>query len=180
MKTNPKNTPQSRADELWQRFVGLFGGESVKRKFGDDPPDEWVGVLAQLSDYQLERGMRRLLRSGKSTPPSLPEFSKLCRSIGNDELDEPQLAALAPPDTWQGDDWAAAANRHLLGYVLRQAGERVYYDARSTAVIVKWKNTWAKDMRESEPVPAVEHQKQHWQWCMERAEAECRTLREAA
>ncbi len=70
MKTNPKNTPQSRADELWQRFVGLFGGESVKRKFGDDPPDEWVGVLAQLSDYQLERGMRRLLRSGKSTPPS--------------------------------------------------------------------------------------------------------------
>lgn len=193
-----QNTQASRTDELWKRFVGMFGGEAVARKFGDAPPAEWVAMIGQLNDYQLERGMRRLLHSGKATVPSLPEFLKLCRTVGGDEeFDGPQRPALSAPDPFQGDAWDMAANRHLLAYIARQLAEdpRRYGRGPSKAAmqvsksknadaspefvanvgrLVAAKNAWAADMRDiaQNGEVAEDVQRVVWSDYIGRAEAE--------
>lgn len=112
---------QSRASEVWRRLVGMFGGDAVERKFGPKPPPEWVGMLARLNDLQIDRGIRRLAYSGKPHVPSLPEFTKLCRAIGDDvdEGDRPQRALPKPEDV-EWCPWDMVANRFLLGHIAKQ------------------------------------------------------------
>lgn len=93
-------------------------------------------------------------------------------------------------DGWRGDDWLAAANGHLLGYIRKQlAGDSKRYgrggsygvmtDAapdfvRNVNTLVKFKNLWADQMRLSataDGVPIPEQQ-EVWAECMKRAEAE--------
>src|SRR5436309_15731923 len=126
---NPTKSPHSRASEVWARLVGLFGGETVARKFGDEPPAEWVGVISQLTGYQLERGMKRLLASGKASIPSLPEFRRMCVEVSNDDLDPPRSVGLIAEPAYPGDAWDMAANRHLLAHILRSGQKRHYYNA---------------------------------------------------
>lgn len=182
-----KPSPPSRASEVWQRFIGLFGGEAVRRKFGDIPPPEWVGVLAGLTDYQLERGMRRLLGSGKSQVPALPEFRRLCVLIADDELDPPDLPALAAPG-WEGDDWDTRANKNLLSFIVHtltaeprkfgpvrsymfRKGEPCWSPEQADAakILVAYKKAWAQDMREWEGTPTHAEQVEAWDACMRRA-----------
>lgn len=96
MKTHDTS---SRCSDLWQRLIGLFGADAVRRKFGDSPPPEWVSVIASLDDFQLQRGMRRLVYSGKAHVPTLPEFVKLCRTVGIEDEgpSEPAGPALEDP-----------------------------------------------------------------------------------
>src|SRR6266404_2269363 len=175
----PKQTPsQSRTSDLWRRFGGLFGAEAVTRKFGAVPPPEWVGVMGQLTDYQLERGMRRLLHSGKAHVPALPEFRRLCVMLADDDLDPPDLPLLSAP-AYPGDGWEIASNRHLLSHIAHQAKKRVYYAGeRLTAPLVAYKKAWAQDMREGGESPSVAEQKRTWTECMARADAAIDGLRE--
>lgn len=172
------NRNTSRAPEVWARFVGIFGGDAVRRKFGDTPPAEWVAMLDKLQGFELDRGMRRLVYSGRAHVPTLPEFLKLCRTIGGDEnLDEPQAPALPAPDAWKGDEWDEIASQHLLAYLMREMlakpgkyGKPATYmvlramDAkdfkrnpnanaspefiRAVGILVSYKHAWARDMRE--------------------------------
>src|SRR5262245_3625118 len=182
---NPDSQP-SRANEVWRRFTGLFGGDAVERKFGKTPPAEWASVIGKLKDYELERGMRRLVHSGRDAVPSLPAFTKLCRTIQDDSIDEgPRALALPSPDSRQFDRWAIAANNRLLGYVMRQGVERRYYNADETGVLVGYKNAWATDMREAivhpetgeivDYSPAI--QQEQWDECMRRAEERIHEMR---
>jgi hypothetical protein len=182
-----------RAPEVWRRLIGLFGGDSVRRKYGDTPPTEWASVIAKLNDYDLERGMRRLVHSGRGHVPSLPEFVKLCRTVGqaDDVPDAPQNPQLSAPDDGRFDDWAMTANRHLLAYVFKHTALRTRRYAPGwtsgggvvtpgpesrarTAVLVKWKNEWAARMRAAadEHGVNVEDQRDIWANCMALAEAE--------
>jgi hypothetical protein len=92
------------------------------RKFGAEPPQEWTTAIGYLKDPQLERGFRRMVFGWKGGPPSLPDFVRLCRSVGSDEFDEgsPSLPALSAPDAWVGDAWEMAANRYLMGHIAKQ------------------------------------------------------------
>jgi hypothetical protein len=110
-----------RATAIWDRLLGCFGDRLI-RKFGKTPPAEWIAAVGFLNQAQLERGLRRLLFGGKSEPPSLPEFMRICRAIGSDDFDEgrPTMPALAGPDTWLGDAWDAAANKYLMGHLATQ------------------------------------------------------------
>lgn len=200
----PHYSPNTdRAPEVWRRLIGLFGGDSVRRKYGDTPPAEWVSVIAKLTDYDLERGMRRLVHSGRGHVPSLPEFAKLCRTVGHadDVPDAPPGPQLSAPEDSRFDDWGVTANRHLLAYVLKHTVVRTRRYApdwttrgavvtpgpeaiRRTAVLVKWKNEWASRMRaaaDEKGVP-VEDQRDIWANCMALAEAELDAMaqREAA
>lgn len=103
-------------------------------------------------------------------------------------------------DGWRGDDWLAAANGHLLGYIRKQlAADSMRYGAgpsygamtdparkanktldaapdfvRNVNTLVKFKNLWADQMRLSataDGVPITE-QREVWAECMKRAEAE--------
>jgi hypothetical protein len=132
-----------------------------------------------LNDYQLAQGMRRLVYSGKTHPPTLPEFVKLCRTVGHaDDVPDqrsqlPTSRALAGPDD-EFDGWAIAANFRLLGYILRKGVAQVYFDPRETGILVAFKNRWADLMRASgsrEEVPVAD-QDAAWIQGMRMTEAE--------
>src|SRR5581483_9576020 len=112
------NTQPSRASEIWKRFAGMFGADALERKFGKTPPPEWHVMLSRLKDFEVDRGVRRLAYSGKNHVPSLPEFTKLCRMVADDTVDEgPQRLALPNPDTFQGDGWDISGNVRLLKFI---------------------------------------------------------------
>lgn len=193
----PPSPSADRAGSVWVRFVGMFGGDAVRRRYGDTAPVEWVAMLARLTDYELERGMRRLVYSGRGHVPSLPEFVKLCRTIGQaDDISEgPQAPQLPAPDNDHFDVWGIAANRHLLAYVLERTPRRTRRYApdwtsrggtvhpgpetiERTAILVKWKNEWADRMRaiaDDHGVDAAD-QRDIWANCMTLAENEIDAL----
>lgn len=158
-----------RADEVWARIIGLFGGDAVKRKYGPAMPTEWRAIIAKLNTVELERGMRRLVHSGRDQVPSLPAFVRLCRTIGHDDAipDDPPQATVAQltRDGWNGDAWDIAANQHMLKHVIRRTVERrAPYRVTDIDALLAAKKLWAQDMRDlavNGEVP-VEMQKQLW------------------
>jgi len=169
------NSEPSRANEIWKRFAGMFGADALARKFGETPPPEWRVMLDRLKEFEIDRGVRRLAYSGKNHVPSLPEFTKLCRMVADDDVDEgPNRIALPSPHEWQGDGWDVAANLRLLNLIrtllsknskalgkvlpcreVFKNGKRLHLQSQasdeqewSTAVLVAYKKAWAQDMRE--------------------------------
>lgn len=184
-----------RTAEIWRRLVGLFGGDSVRRKYGDTPPDEWAAMIPRMSDYDLERGLRRLVHSGRGHVPSLPEFVRLCKAVGqHDDMPDAPRALALPPPVEADDVWLIAANRHLLGYVLNHTARRTRRFAPDwscgtpihpgpkaiarTAILVRWARQWADQMRAAATPQGVDvaDQKDVWANCMRRAESEIDAL----
>lgn len=178
--------------------MGCYG-ESLIRKFGDAPPTEWIAGIATLDDVKLARGMRRVLFGGKTHPPSLPEFMRLCRLIADDDIDEPpSYRPLLDSDAGKFDEWDIAGNQHLLGYITRRFKENPRcwgapysrQQADATGMVVMAKNVWVQDAREGKGVdPAtgelmpysIEEQKAAWIDGMHQAEvAIARMLADAA
>ena len=83
-------------------------------------------MLSRLKDFEIDRGVRRLAYSGKAHVPSLPEFTKLCRMVADDSVDEgPQkLAALPNPAEFDGDEWDIEANQRLLKFMTELVSKR--------------------------------------------------------
>lgn len=160
----------SRAEQLWKHLCGLFGVDSVKRKYGLKPPLEWDAMLRALSEAQIRNGVDRLSASGLEHVPSLPQFLALCHQAREFE-DRSEYERLRAPEL---DKWAIAANKHLLAHVLKSATIRCYFDPPMTETLVKFKNAWADDMRVAEQngqgIP-IEEQKNAWEDCMSRAKA---------
>lgn len=173
MTLNPQEP--SRASEIWKRFAGMFGSDALERKFGPKPPPEWGAMLSRLKDFEIDRGVRRLAYSGKAHVPSLPEFTRLCRAIGDDDFDEgPRRPALPAPAEPECDPWDLEANQRLLKFITTTLAanskalgpvlpcKRVEINGKfshlesqaselqawSTAVLVAYKKAWAQDMRE--------------------------------
>jgi hypothetical protein len=168
------NNQADRATAVWDRLLGLFG-EALLRKFGAEHPQEWETGIGYLTDAQVDRGFRRLVFGWKGAPPSLPEFVRVCRSIGDEDIDEgPQPLALPNPDKFQCDGWDIAGNMRLLKHItttlaaksdaLGQVPEmqREYrhgkffrllsvpspQQVQTTAILVAYKKAWSQDMRE--------------------------------
>lgn len=171
---------------------GLFGADALERKFGREIPTEWRGIVERMPIPELERGMRRLVYSGKAHVPTLPEFVKLCKAVGDDaEYGGPKgTAALPPPAQTVTDAWGAVANRHLLAYVLkhhaqfrggmRYGGHPLPWLTTRTQILVRWKNEWARLMREADDADREpQAQKTLWQACMAQAEDEIASTPEA-
>lgn len=190
-----------RAGAVWSRLAGCYG-ESLTRKFGDEPPQEWVAGIAMLNDYQLQQGMRRMLFSGKPHPPALPEFMRLCRTIGHaddvpDQLPKKLHPALTQQIDTRVDAWTVLGNRRLLKYITtkipedtRRYGEPPSWEAmkdpeppnadaspefiRNVKTLVAFKNRWTELMLEvaTEQGVPIDDQEQVWDECMRMAEEE--------
>lgn len=171
--------------------MGFFG-DSLLRKFDAEPPDEWVAAINALSDFQLERGLKRLLFSWKGAPPNLPDFMRLCRAIGDEFDDGPKPKALAAPDTWKGDHWDITANIKFWKYITHRLTESyrpwgaawTEEHAACTRIAVAYKNAWAQDMREYADEetgevgkPPQEYGDRMFADCMRRAEADIAAYR---
>lgn len=195
----------SRAKALWTRLCGLFGSEALARKFGETPPPEWVAALSRLSEIEIERGLRRLVYSGASHVPTLPEFMKLARTVGSGEqFGEPRPPNALPAPSWSGDAWDAAANPHLLAHITRMLkadpqrygraatylGMRVAFAPNADAsgefieamqTLVAAKKLWAEEMRITpEDVRTVAYQREQWTEFMAAAETQIDAARHEA
>lgn len=192
---NPnENSPQSRANVVWTRFVGMFGGDSVERKYGKTPPPEWIAMLSRLKQFEVDRGLRRLAYNGDENVPSLPKFTKLCRTVTDDGIEEgPRPIALAAPAAGNFDGWAITSNNRFLKYVTNRlsAHPRAWgvpgsaQQAEATRIAVAYKNAWAQDMREAGLVDTTtgeltralrQQQDASWISCMGRVEADITIL----
>lgn len=157
MDESSANNPDQRAATVWDRLLGCFG-DSLLRKFGATPNPEWTAGIDMLADREIERGMRRIVFGWKGAPPNLPDFMRLCRTIGDAGIEEgPQpMLALPAPDNFAGDAWDQAANKYLLGHIAKRVSEntRCYGAPNSedmaakVAKLVTAKNSWAADMRD--------------------------------
>lgn len=184
------NSEPSRANQIWTRFAGMFGADALERKFGKSPPPEWTAMLSRLNPFEVDRGLRRLAYSGKPHVPSLPEFTKLCRAVADDGVEEgPRPIALAAPAAGNFDGWAITSNNRFLKYITKRltAHPRAWgvpgsaQQAEATQIAVAYKNAWAQDMREAGLVDTTtgeltqalrEQQDASWISCMGRAEAD--------
>lgn len=153
----------------------MFGADALERKFGKTPPPEWQVMLSRLKDYEIDRGVRRLAYSGKPHVPSLPEFTRLCRMLADDSVDEgPQKIALPSPSAFAGDLWDSTSNLRLLKHITTvvaaksdalgavpamqfeyRDGKRIGLNSvpstqqrQCTEILVGYKKAWAQDMRE--------------------------------
>ncbi len=174
---------QDRADSVWRSFAGMYGGDAVDRKYGPKPPPEWVSAISGLKDHELQRGMRRIASGGKPHVPTLPEFLTACRRIGDDQEfgGQKQTQALTHEATIT-DPWGAVANQHLLAYTLKHAAQfaggkpdnsrKRWLNCR-TQILVRWKNEWARLMREADEADREpQAQRNLWAACMAQAEDE--------
>lgn len=187
-----------RAAALWRRLSGMFGPDAIARKFGATPPPEWAAMIARLNDFELERGVRRLVYSGRAHVPTLPEFLRLCRAV-EDEADHtgPKAQLTALPAEAPVSKWQVLGNQHLLAHVLRQAAKRRYYACAETgsgrhplvvagasvattsasddltAPLVQAKNTWALMMEDAaaEGTLPADHGRAWWAEMMANADA---------
>lgn len=170
----PHNEP-SRANEIWKRFAGMFGADTLERKFGKTPPPEWEVMLRRLKDIEIDRGIKRLAYSGKAHVPTLPEFTRMCREIGGDYDEGPPRLTLPSPSKFEGDQWDIEGNLRLMSHILTvlQAkstalgpvipcrevtasdGKFLYLQSEAspdqawaTGELVLHKKAWSQDMRE--------------------------------
>ena len=90
-------------------------GSRFTREYGDSAPETWRRTIESLKDFELARGLRRLLQQGSGSPPTLPQFVKACRAADPDDVVRPAATFLPPPVM---DSIAAFGNRVLLGYLM--------------------------------------------------------------
>lgn len=165
-----------RANQLWRHLAGLFGADSLERKFGKSPPAEWAGLLRTVNDFELQRGIRRMSFSGKSHIPTLPEFLRMCREVGGEQFSDADAKAIPPSHQLEQKPqprWMREANLHLLAHITRQAGKRVFYNAADTQPLIEAKNAWAENMLEAEQVGTLpaDNGAEWWQYAVANAEA---------
>jgi hypothetical protein len=143
----------NRSDLLWRTLAGLFGADSLERKYGKSPPREWVGLLRTLSDFDLQRGMRRLAYCGKDHVPTLPGFLKLCREVANDQFPDEQRNPLPPSRQIEGKPlprWELQANQHLIAHFMRRALNKLPVREQDLPHYHTARLAWASDMRDAE------------------------------
>lgn len=171
----------------------MFGGERLARTFGKSAPREWVDMVGNLKDHELQRGLRRMVASGTEHIPAMPKFRRWCQEIAADD-DAPQSAPLPqlPSNLLAQDAWEVASNLHLLKHIrtrLRKGHARDYgpvvafttgnrdgspEQQHCTAILVHWKKHWAQMMREEATVEGVDgkYQREQWDAYMRQAEQE--------
>lgn len=90
-------------------------GTRHTRDYGESVPDIWRQSIAQLKAHEIQRGLRRLTSGGSASPPSLPQFMKACREIGDSEGPaNPGQLQIARPEVHYID---AHANKCIFAYL---------------------------------------------------------------
>jgi len=151
----------------------MFGAETLSRKYGDTPPEDWDLALDSLTGYELQRGIKRLINSGLQNLPSLPQFLKFCRDVGGTgDYDGDDWGHIPPPQLthFEGDKWDIASNFHFFRIVFEAKGR---FKPGELDSLLRFKHAWAQDCREADKgdgVP-VSLQKQWWADCMARGRA---------
>lgn len=103
-----------RADIAWTTLVEMYAGR-LTRDYGESVPNAWRRAINGMRDYEVERGLRRLLMDGSQSPPTLPAFVKACRQPG--EAGESSLTTPSLPGP-SYDDFHRYGQKALLSFLM--------------------------------------------------------------
>lgn len=182
----------SQRRELIAQLFGAFGRTPTEANYAG-----YEAALKLMATPTLARVIGAWLEKiSEATEPSelrVPTAGKLWelrRKLRR--LPDPRPLELTPPPGARTDGWDQNANTLLAQYLLtkhepkgvtRYSPDSRYDDrlrqvvtgpqtAERTAILVKWKNAWAVDMREARAEHGPLEGKKHWIDCMALAEAE--------
>jgi hypothetical protein len=164
---------------------------------GDRPSAYWLG-LAKMELATFARVVQHAL--GEEGPEKIPTVGQ-CWALSK-QLRAARLRPAIEPERpqWQGDKWDIDANHHLLVHLRNHPkkyapdssygpvryGETVRNEAipgpltrEYTEILVRWKKTWAEDMRVLDK-PNAEVAWGAWCECMERADEQIAALSQEA
>jgi len=66
---------------VWKNLSDAFGPRFL-RDFGSTAPQIWQDAIRSLKDHEIARGFRRLALHGSASSPTLPQFVKACKTVG--------------------------------------------------------------------------------------------------
>lgn len=144
----------------------LFAAQSG-RKLDDETAGAYLLALRRMDTPRLARVVERILGDIETdaSPYRAPSVSRIwevareMRKLPNTSAPAPTLELHGTPEV-RHDPWETAGNTLLLNYITqglvqrsihgqkaaRDAGR--YAGAARTQIVVKWKQIWARDMRE--------------------------------
>lgn len=75
-----------RADKIWLRLIQAYGSR-VAESYGEDMPSSWVEAVDDISDSQIDYGMRKVVRDTPIYPPTLGQFVAACVDMPQAQTD---------------------------------------------------------------------------------------------
>jgi hypothetical protein len=118
-------------------------GPRFLRDYGDRAPPPWQSAIRSIPDRELKRGFRRLTAAGSGSVPTLPQFVKACKAIGDDD-GEPGPAIPYKSPTGGNDEFDSCGNYALLRHLLAVKQQP---DEEALQRLVDTKNRMVKDFR---------------------------------
>lgn len=180
---------QARRDLIGQVFAADRG-----KKCSDESMAAYLLAVRKMDTPRLARVVERLLdgfERGDTEPYRVPQPGTLWRIARELRFGSQQSRPSPPPLELHGapaqklDGWDLNANTLLLNYVTLGLVQRSAYGQKAsrdagryapsahTAILMKWKNAWSRDMREDRDLYEGKLDgKQSWHECMASAEAE--------
>lgn len=79
MDSQPVNSPIN-AMYVWDKMQDVFGSSWVNQ-YGLAPNSTWIEALAQLSETDINRGLKALLKSRAKYAPNLATFLGMCELV---------------------------------------------------------------------------------------------------
>lgn len=165
--------------EFDAQLVMLCAGFNVP--VGERSAAYWKG-LAKMELLTFARVVEECL--GENGPEKFPTVG-VCWNVSK-KMRAARYTPVAESkeSQWKGDKWDIEANFHLLNHIRRHPKRYApdsTYDGRQavpgpltkafTEIVVRWKKTWAEDMRaEANPTAAI--RQASWHDCMARADAQ--------
>lgn len=74
-------------NDLWGVMIALFGTKWTSQ-FGEktDPSGQWGQTLKDVTRAQVAEALESLRNSGRTWPPTAPEFKSMCKAPGGGDL----------------------------------------------------------------------------------------------
>lgn len=76
---------------VWTSLCEMFGSKFASN-YGDKPSQMWAMSINGFKDYEIQRGLRKLLHKGSGTPPTLPQFIAACKYSEDEDTPAPTQA----------------------------------------------------------------------------------------
>ena len=109
------SAPRDKSVEIWASLCEMYGSKFTNN-YGETPPQMWKVTINNFKDFELARGMRKLMFKGSGTPPTLPQFLAACKySDEEDQASRVDQTALPKPE-YNEPIWSHA-QKCLMAYL---------------------------------------------------------------
>lgn len=104
---------------MWKRFSNLYG-YTFTRQYGDEPTDEWMMVLDQVTAEQIAKGLNSCFDNHKEFPPNPMQFLALCMPSGED------YGLPSDKEAFQQATGVSTTKHPAVALTLRNMGDAVF------------------------------------------------------